>query len=279
MPEYITISNTGNSSLELTAVKLSGGDMNQFFLDLNGGVRPCVNETSSISAGDSCTIHVTYGPTKNERNVANIVISSNDPDDPQINVVLSGKGVSSDSNNSPSEPELIYPKNNQQGTDKEIRLRWKKSKDADNDTVTYTVSVCSDEDLTTDCISEGETAALTDNRSIFYAGTGSHLIVILIFAVMALITGNVNNRRKPALLLTAVIMTALILISCGTDSGSSSGGEGGVSIGSVTDGTSDDEASLTVSGLSSNSKYYWKVQAHDGKGGSTDSHTWQFNTK
>lgn len=280
MPEYITISNTGNSSLELTAVKLSGGDINQFSLYLNRGERPCGNGTSSISSGGSCTLQMTYSPTKSGPHMANIVISSNDPDDPQINVALSGRGASSDSNNAPSTPELVYPKNNQIDTGKKITLRWKKSKDSDIDAVSYTVSVCTDENLTTGCISEGDIAALTDNRGVFYAGTGSHWIVILIFAVIAFFTGSVNNKRKPALLLTAVIMTTLILISCGSNSGGgSSSGDGGVSIGSITGGTSKDESSLTVSGLADDSKYYWKVQASDGNGGTTDSHTWRFNTK
>jgi hypothetical protein len=278
MPEFITISNTGTASLDLTAIELSGRNTNGFFLDFNMGERPCGNAISSINPGGSCTFQVTFGPTENGRQLANIAISSNDPDDPQINVALSGSGASSFSNNAPSTPELVYPKNNQKDTGDKITFRWNKSKDSDNDAVSYTVSLCADENLTTGCISEGDIAALTDNRGIFYAGTGSHLIVILIFAVIALFTGNVNNKRKPALLLTAVIMTALILISCGTNSGGSSSGDGGVNIGSITGGTSDDEASLTVSGLADNSTYYWKVQANDGKGGTADSHTWRFDT-
>jgi hypothetical protein len=276
MPEFITISNTGTASLGLTAIELSGRDTDGFFLDFNRGERPCGNEISSINPGGSCTFEVIFGPTKSGPHLANIVIISNDPDDPQINVALSARGASSDSNNAPSTPELVYPKNNQKDTGKKITFRWKKSKDSDNDAVFYTVSVCADEYLTTDCVSNGDITAATDNRRIFYAGTGSPWIAILIFAVIAFVTGSVNNKRKPALLLTAVIMTALILISCGSNSGSS--GDGGISIGSIAGSTSGDEASITVSGLADTSTYYWKVQASDGKDGTADSHTWRFDT-
>ena len=276
MPEFITISNTGTASLDLTAIELSGRDADGFFLDFNRGEKPCGNELSSINPGGSCTFQVTFGPAKNGPQLANIAISSNDPDDPQINVALSGRGASSDTNNAPSTPELVYPKNNQKNTGKKITFRWKKSKDSDNDAVFYTVSVCADENLTTDCISNGDITAATDNRHIYYAGTGSPWIAILIFAVIAFVTGSVNNKRKPALLLTAVIMTALILISCGSNIDRRE--DGGISIGSIAGGPSDDEASLTVSGLADTSTYYWKVQANDGKDGTADSHTWRFDT-
>ncbi len=82
------------------------------------------------------------------------------------------------------------------------------------------------------------------------------------------------------MLLTAVIMTALILISCGSNSEDSrDSGDGGISIGSIAGDTSSNEASLTVSGLADTSSYYWKVQANDAKDGIADSHTWRFDTK
>ena len=274
-PEQITISNAGTASLSISGINVLGEYMNTYTLDANKGNTSCGSTVFSLYAGGSCTVDVTFRPVKKGPQYANIIISSNDPDgDNVISIALSGKGVSSDFNNSPSEPDLVYPKNDQKYIGKKSNFRWKKSSDPDNDNITYTLSVCTDENLTTDCITQDSLAALPDSTKIYYAGIGSPwMLILLTGTVIMSLAGSLCKKRKPVLLLIAIIMTAVLLISCGSSSDNSSAGISGNT------SSNSDEISVTASGLDSGSTYYWKVQASDDKGGTTDSHIWKFDTE
>ncbi|MEN8263415.1 MAG: choice-of-anchor D domain-containing protein [Nitrospirota bacterium] len=272
--ERITISNTGTDSLSINGINVSAEYSNTYTIDAVSGNRSCGSTAFSLYAGSSCIVDITFRPVKKGPQYANIIISSNDPDGNSLNIALSGKGVSSDFNNSPSEPDLIYPKNNQKNIGKKSNFRWKKSQDPDNDNLTYTLSVCTDENFSTGCITQDSLAALPDNTKIYYAGIGSPWMVILLIVTVMMSFGNsLHKKRKSVLLLIAIIMTAVLLVSCGSDSDSSSAG--------VSSNTSSnpDEISVTASGLESSSTYYWKVQVSDDKGGTTDSHIWTFETE
>jgi YVTN family beta-propeller protein len=157
-------------------------------------------------------------------------------------------------NNPPSKPELVYPAINQTGLGTEVTFIWKKSTDPDGDAITYNLYVCEDPGFI-GC-HPMQTASLYENR-YFFAGI-SGLAGLLVVGIM--ISGGLSRRRKILFLITVILVTGMLFISCGGN-----GGDSG-----------DDELSLTMSGLNTQTTYYWKVRAADSKGGITESDIWNF---
>ncbi len=79
----------------------------------------------------------------------------------------------------------------------------------------------------------------------------------------------IRNRRKLILLLAAAALSAVLLASCGSSSSPS---------GSSAATGSASAVSYTVAGLSSNTKYYWKVEAVSSAGQQVDSPVSSFVT-
>ena len=88
-PQTITISNSGNVSLEVTGIVLSGSAPGQFSLSLG----TCPSFTPTLTAGSSCTISVTFVPTSQGSKSAAIFLTSNDPTSPSRNIPLTGNGM------------------------------------------------------------------------------------------------------------------------------------------------------------------------------------------
>ncbi len=97
-PEIVTISNTGNSDLSVSNIQLTGTNPGEFTLDVNGGTTPCAGTAFNISAGDNCTIAITFSPTTAGSMSANLEITSDDPDESSVIVALSGTGTEPDIN-------------------------------------------------------------------------------------------------------------------------------------------------------------------------------------
>ncbi len=84
-PQIVTLSNTGNSALNIGSIKLTGTNTNWFSETNTCGAR--------IGAGSSCDITVTFTPLANGAGSASVSISDNaNPSSQTIN--LSGTGVS-----------------------------------------------------------------------------------------------------------------------------------------------------------------------------------------
>ena len=84
-PQSTTLTNTGNTTLSITSITITGtghGDFSQ--------TKTC---GTSVVAGNSCIITVTFKPTVLGPRSANLSISDNSAGSPQ-QVPLSGKGVS-----------------------------------------------------------------------------------------------------------------------------------------------------------------------------------------
>jgi lysophospholipase L1-like esterase len=96
--EIVTISNTGNSDLSVSNIQLTGTNPGEFTLDVNGGTTPCAGTAFTISAGDNCTIGITFSPTTAGSMSANLEITSGDPDESSVIVALSGTGTEPDIN-------------------------------------------------------------------------------------------------------------------------------------------------------------------------------------
>ncbi len=83
----VTIENTGDENLELGQLNLAGTD----FAKSNDN---CANTT--VAAGDTCTIKVTFVPQTEGAKNATLSIPSNDPDTATATVTLTGNGVAND---------------------------------------------------------------------------------------------------------------------------------------------------------------------------------------
>lgn len=80
----VTISNTGNAALGINNISISGTDASAFMQ---------TNACSTIAPGGSCNVDVTYIPSGESQQTANLTIDSTDADTGAVNVALSGRSV------------------------------------------------------------------------------------------------------------------------------------------------------------------------------------------
>ena len=90
-PLAITIYNTGTSDLQVSSMTLS--DAANYSINVHEGSSSCGNETPIIAPNSSCTVTVTFSPSSTGIIEASLLISSDDPDTPNLNVSLSGRGT------------------------------------------------------------------------------------------------------------------------------------------------------------------------------------------
>ena len=86
LPQSVTLSNTGKASLSISSTAVTGTNASDFGQSNNCG--------SSLAAGGSCTISVTFTPTARGSRTAWVTITDNAVGSPQT-VSLSGTGVTS----------------------------------------------------------------------------------------------------------------------------------------------------------------------------------------
>jgi len=274
--QTVTIANTGNATLALDSIAQANPLAAPFSI---------VNDTCSgrnISPASSCTVTVGFSPTSVGTFTDSFNIPSNDPDESQVTINISGTGLSSATNNPPSSSDLISPANGQKGLGKKVGLRWKRAKDPEGDTVMYDLYVCTDPDFTTGCTNNfniADTRFLRGNN-VTYAGIfGSYYsmgIIMLLFSIIPAVVACVLKRKKVLLLMALTVIVTILLVACGR------GGEGyesnsGISLLNNVDAS--DEISQTASGLVSGSTYYWRVVAVDDRGAEATSDTWSFTIR
>jgi hypothetical protein len=80
----VTLTNTGNGTLTITSITLAGADPTDFSQTNTCG--------SSVAAGASCTINVTFKPTAKNSRTASVSIADNAAGSPQT-VSLKGTGT------------------------------------------------------------------------------------------------------------------------------------------------------------------------------------------
>jgi hypothetical protein len=259
----VTIENIGNSNLQIFDIALADTLDSPFSL---------VNDNCSnvmIAPSGTCEFMVRFEPLTLGDFNDSFDIPSNDLDESPVTVTVSGNASN---NNSPTIPQLVYPAADQSCTRTSETFIWDKSMDPDGDEVTYTLEMCRDINFTAGCIMEANIIARTHNQ-MYHAGTGTWFLM-----VGMVLAGSFARKNRMALLLAIVIITtSFLLIACG---GSGGGDDGGGScdppaIPNVDQAT---QVSRTVSGLSSNAEYFWKVKAEDGLGGVINSNVKSFTT-
>jgi len=257
----VTLANQGTADLDVSGIALSGTDAADFSLDVNGGLAPCGSTTPTVTAGNNCTVTVTFSPATTGAKGASLDITSNDPDEASVNVTLGGNGLPSGANNPPSSPALAYPANGQVNVDLPVVFAWYRSTDPDGDAVTYDLFVCDNPSFTGCDVPKNPSpiASAVKTGGLFAAGVG--------FMVLGMVLGGSISRRKKAALLIAILAVAVMLLAaCGGDDGKPPVPPVG-------------DYSYPVGGLSSGTTYYWKVVADDVMGGTTPSATWSFTTR
>ena len=86
-PQVVTLTNSGDVPLSITSIGITGtnsGDFNQW--------NNCPTSPSTLASGDHCTITVMFAPTETGTLNADVTISDNAPDSPQM-VPVTGIGV------------------------------------------------------------------------------------------------------------------------------------------------------------------------------------------
>lgn len=81
------------SVLNIAAITLVGSA--DVRIDPSSGPVPCGSLAPSIDYGNACTVRVTFAPSAAGRASVEILIDSDDPEQPQLRVVVSGHGVES----------------------------------------------------------------------------------------------------------------------------------------------------------------------------------------
>ncbi len=253
--ETVTISNTGAIDLNVSNIQLTGVDTGEYSLDLTGGTSPCGSTTSTVPAAGNCTVTITFSPTSTGLKTADLGITSDDADEGTVNVQLSGTGLAAAVNNPPSSPNLVSPADGQQGLATSVTLQWQPATDPDGDTVSYDVYNCLDPDPVNNCTSVA-VAKLNrgaDESSYRSAGVGYGGGAVILGLMLA---GGMYGRRRVALVIMTVVLSATFLASCHFD----------------------EDKTYTVSGLDTGSTYYWVVVANDGNGGEIPSAVWSYTT-
>jgi len=90
-PTEVAISNVGNLVLNVSSIALDAAT--DFALDLGGGSNPCGGGAPTIAGGGNCTVTVVFAPTSVGVLLDNLTITSDDPDEGTVKVLLSGTGL------------------------------------------------------------------------------------------------------------------------------------------------------------------------------------------
>jgi hypothetical protein len=105
-PQTVTISNPGSANLVISSVGITGTDAGMFNVE-TGGPKPCSSLTPTIAPGENCTVVVTFSPTSTHGKTAVLSISFGGPDEPPLNVSLSGTGFNTVTVVTPGGDEVI----------------------------------------------------------------------------------------------------------------------------------------------------------------------------
>ena len=93
-PITLTLSNLGAPPMTISGIALGGRNPSQFALPVSGS--PC---GATLNGGASCSIDVTFSPTAMGARSALLILTTNDPAVPVIQVTLTGSGIANTSMN------------------------------------------------------------------------------------------------------------------------------------------------------------------------------------
>ena len=91
--QTFTLGNSGNGSLPVSAITLTGGDNAMFSLTTGDGTGGTCGATPTIAVGGSCTVSASFSPASAGGKSATLSVTSNDPVTPNQAIALTGTGV------------------------------------------------------------------------------------------------------------------------------------------------------------------------------------------
>ena len=240
--ESLQISNQGLGVLTLGSLDRSTLDK-AFSITSDG----CSNH--SLSYGVTCQIGISFTPVAGGTINGLLTLTSNDSTSPS-QVTVSGTG-----NHLPPTPTLLTPSSGATNIALPVELTWRQRPDADGEAITNKLYVSTDSGFIS--VTPIEIARNAGGQTVLPAGFGGLLLV----------AGLLPIRRKPRLLRVLILAASLVfLVSCGGGGGGSSGPDPNL-------------RSYSLTGLSSQTTYYWKVSAVDTKGGTVESSVASFTTE
>ena len=168
-----------------------------------------------------------------------------------LNGIPTRTGDSSSGSSTLAPPVPVSPTNGAT-TGTTVTFEWKAP---NNNGLHYTLQLSKNGQFT-DSTNITVASASTSAKNNTYAGLASIFLFGIVFS------SGFGGRKKLLLLLAAIALSAMFLASCGGGGGGSSSpaGSAGASTGAA------GVASYTVSGLTDNTTYYWKVIAADNTG-------------
>jgi len=173
---------------------------------------------------------------------------------------------------------IVYPANGATDIPTDTPFFWYGLVDPDGNPIGYEIWFCDGPD-SNNCSVWNSTAGLAgESHNKIFAGLGAMSGVVLIGFLLG---GGMKSRSGRALMLALFFITAGFTISAcsgSSGSGSSAADSGAGTVALSCDSIEQGQQCQQVTGLTSNTTYYWKVVASDGNGGTTDSDTWSFTT-
>ena len=163
-------------------------------------------------------------------------------------------------NGAPVAPTLLSPDHGASITGDSVEVRWSTTTDPDEDELSYHVYLCTDENFEgcDDAIHSTSVNVVMKDWKRFDDPSSP-----LFMMIGALALGGLFGRRKRILMALLIMAAAFSIASCGGGGGSDD---------------SDTSMSHTITGLESDTTYYWRVAATDTSSNSTPSETRSFVT-
>jgi Ca-activated chloride channel family protein len=90
-PLEVTIRNSGNAALNVSAISFLAPADPSFMLNTSLGTKPCASVSPTLAAGDSCTVQIAFQPPATAGSFASTLqIRSNDPTSPNFGLPMQG---------------------------------------------------------------------------------------------------------------------------------------------------------------------------------------------
>ncbi len=241
--ESFQVTNDGLGDLALGALDVSALDAS-----FTISVDTCSNQTLAFT--ESCSIGVDFAPESSGSFNGTLFLSSNDPTAATVQLIMSGEG-----NGIPPSPTLVSPADGASDLSTTVSFSWLQPPDSDGDAVINALFVSIDP--TFDGTVPIPVVFLPGRQEVLLAGAGSGMV--LCGYLLGL------KRRRFVLAVIFAAGALFFITSCGGSGSGSSAADPNL-------------RSHTLSGLSPQTTYYWKVSANDGRGGSSESTVWSFST-
>ncbi len=236
----LTLKNNGDSNLTITTVRAPADPFS-----IVAGTDTCSGATLAPNGTQQCTVTLRFTkPLTGSEWTTQLLIDSNDPGTPSRFILQAG-------NEPPNPFDLVSPADGATNVDPKSAFTWNLTTDPNGDRISYLVSICTDSTFASGDCAPATVVVSRDNKGMFYAGGAGLLMIGMTFF------GGLKGRKRIVLLLVLaglIVAGSGALLSCTTSDKSATAPAAPAG-----------QASFIAPSLSSNTTYYWRVAADDGK--------------